>query len=155
VCGYIESNQGTAGRFTMAIRWILAAVILLLSGCGDGGVGGDTWRRVEGPRQPVPDQSPRYANRYDNTQQAKAPLGSIPVVSYTFDAKSRMGKLSVDITGKGIEVRSWIVENIGEICSSHNVVLEAGKEPVKGGRYEILKESVTDGILTIEFKALY
>lgn len=147
--------RGTTGIFIMIIRCVLAAVILLVLGCEDGGMGGRTWTRVEGPRQPIPEQSSEYGNRYDNAQLAKTQLESIPVVSYSFDAKSRMGKLSVDITGKGIEVRSWIVKNIGKICSSHNVVLEAGKEPAEGGRYEIIKESAKDGILTIEFKALY
>lgn len=91
----------------------------------------------------------------NNTQSTTTPWGDIPVVSYRFEAQTRNGELSVDINGKGIEVRKWIIENIGEICSSQNIVLEAGKEPTEGGRYQILKESVENGILTIEFQALY
>jgi hypothetical protein len=93
--------------------------------------------------------------KYTNIQSTTTPWGVIPVVSYRYEAQTRKGEISVDITGKGIEVRKWIIENIGEICFSHNIVLEAGKEPTQGGRYQILKESVENGILTIEFRALY
>ena len=87
--------------------------------------------------------------------QVNAPWGPIQVVSYTYDEQTQKGQLSVDISERGFEIRRWIIKNIGEICSNQNIALEAGKEPTKGGYYKILKESVKDGILTIEFKALY
>jgi len=84
-------------------------------------------------------------------------LGSNPVVSYAFDAKSNKGVLSVDIAGKGIETRNWVIKNIGQICSTKNIAIEAGKEKTleTGGHYIILNERVEDGILTIEFEALW
>jgi hypothetical protein len=83
------------------------------------------------------------------------PWGPMPVVSYTYDATSQKGVLSVDISGKGIEAREWVVKNIGNICSSKNITLEAGKETKTGGRYRVLNESVRDGILTIEFETAW
>jgi hypothetical protein len=118
---------------------------------------GEVWERVEEPYKSTMDSSTLNSptNKYIHTQSTTTPYGSIPVVSYTFDAASGMGELSVDITGRGIEVRDWIIKNVGKICSNQNIRLEAGKEPTTGGRYQILKESVKDNILTIEFKALY
>ncbi len=80
-------------------------------------------------------------------------IAEVPVTAYEYDHKTRKGKLSVDIEGKGIGVRQWILKHIGEICSSKNVLLEAGKESDEGGRYRVLNESVRDNILTIEFEA--
>jgi hypothetical protein len=80
-------------------------------------------------------------------------LSELKVVSYKYDDKTQRGSLSVDITGRGIEVREWVLKNIGEICSSKELLLEAGQEPRRGGHYRVLNESVKDGILTIEFTA--
>ena len=77
------------------------------------------------------------------------------VTHYHYDASSGKGTISVDISGKGIEVRQWIVENIGKICSDKNITLEAGKETGEGGHYRILSEFVKDGILTIEFESAW
>jgi len=79
----------------------------------------------------------------------------VPVTAYVYDHETGKGTISVDISGKGIEVRHWIVENIGKICSSKNILLEAGRESPAGGRYRVLNESVADGILTIEFEAAF
>jgi len=89
----------------------------------------------------------------NNVDNVLAPWGPMPVVSYKYDAVSKQGSLSVDISGKGIEARRWIMKNIGEICSNQNITLEAGKEPSKGGYYRIVRESVEDGIMTVEFEA--
>ena len=78
-----------------------------------------------------------------------------PVTSYHYEASSGKGSISVDISGKGIEVRRWIVKNIGQICSDKNMTLVAGKETGQGGHYRVLTESVKDNILTIEFEAAY
>jgi hypothetical protein len=75
--------------------------------------------------------------------------------SYQYDARTQKGSLSVDISGHGIEAREWVVKNIGKICSSKEVLLEAGQENSTGGRYRVLNESLKDGILTIEFTAGY
>lgn len=80
-------------------------------------------------------------------------LSTLKVVSYQYDARTQNGSLSVDISGHGIEAREWVVKNIGKICSSKEVLLEAGQENSTGGRYRVLNESLKDGILTIEFAA--
>jgi hypothetical protein len=82
-------------------------------------------------------------------------LSTLKVVSYQYDARTQKGSLSVDISGHGIEAREWVVKNIGKICSSKEVLLEAGQENSTGGRYRVLNESLKDGILTIEFTAGY
>jgi hypothetical protein len=77
------------------------------------------------------------------------------VVSYEYDARTQRGVISVDTAGHGIEAREWVVKNIGKICSSKELLLQAGQESDSGGRYRVLNESVKDGILTIEFTAGY
>jgi outer membrane murein-binding lipoprotein Lpp len=88
------------------------------------------------------------------TDHLAGPYGSMPVISYAYDAASQKGTLSVDISGKGIEAREWIIKNIGRICSSKNIIMEAGKETKACGYYRVMNESVQDGILTIEFEAV-
>jgi hypothetical protein len=78
-----------------------------------------------------------------------------PVISYSFDPTTKLGILSVDVTGKGMEVRQSVLDHISNICSTHNVTLQAGKAPPKGATYELREESVNNGILTIKFEALY
>ena len=82
-------------------------------------------------------------------------LSTFKVVSYQYDAQTQKGSLSMDISGHGIEAREWVLKNIGKICSSKEVLLEAGQESSTGGRYRVLNESLKDGILTIEFTAGY
>jgi len=82
-------------------------------------------------------------------------LSTLKVVSYQYDARTQKGSLSVDISGHSIEAREWVVKNIGKICSSKEVLLEAGQENSTGGRYRVLNETLKDGILTIEFTAGY
>lgn len=77
------------------------------------------------------------------------------VVGYKHSSASAWGVLSVDIQGQGIEARKWIVKNIGEIASSKELLLEAGKEATSGGRCKILDESFADGILTLPFEVLH
>ena len=63
--------------------------------------------------------------------------------------------LAVDISKQGLEARDWVIQNIGRIASSKELLLEAGSEPTAGGRYKALNESLKDGILTIEFEVLH
>ena len=80
-------------------------------------------------------------------------ISEVPVTAYEYDHETKKGKLSVDIEGKGIGVRQWLLKHIGEICSSKNVLLKAGEESEEGGRYRVLNESVRENVLTIEFEA--
>ena len=70
-----------------------------------------------------------------------------------YEAKTQSGSLSVDISNYGLGARDWIVQNIGKICSSKEVLLEAGQEKNTGGHYRVLNESLKNGVLTIEFTA--
>ncbi|HOO78002.1 MAG TPA: hypothetical protein PLZ73_08950 [bacterium] len=78
-----------------------------------------------------------------------------PIVDYKHDINTGKGTISVDLMGKGILARHWVVKNIGVICSSKYIALEAGEEQTKGGRYHVLSEHFEDGILTVEFQTLY
>ena len=76
------------------------------------------------------------------------------VLIYKYDSKLQRGELKVDMAGHSLEdVRAWILKNIGEIASTKEVLLKAGQEDVAGGRYRVLDESITKGILTVEFSA--
>jgi hypothetical protein len=77
------------------------------------------------------------------------------VLSYKYDDKTAKGLFSVDMKGKGMETRDWVVKNIGRIASSKELLLEAGNEPTAGGRYRVLNESLANEILTIEFEVLH
>ena len=48
-----------------------------------------------------------------------------------------------------------MLNKIGEIASSKNVAIKAGEEPLKGGSYEVLDESMSDGVMTINFRAAW
>jgi hypothetical protein len=80
---------------------------------------------------------------------------NFPVTHYRYDATSRKGTLSVDITGQGIEARQSVIENIGKICADKNITLVHGKEADQEAHYLILDEYFEDGILTIEFEAVW
>ncbi len=77
------------------------------------------------------------------------------VINYKYDDQTAKGIFSVDMTGKGMETRDWVVKNIGKIASSKELLLEAGSEPTVGGRYRVLNESLANDILTIEFEVLH
>jgi hypothetical protein len=77
------------------------------------------------------------------------------IVEYDFDSRARKGTVTVDIGNKGFNARLWVVKNIGMICSSKNVSLDAGNETFNGAKYTILDESIKDGLLKITFEAVY
>ena len=81
-------------------------------------------------------------------------VNTFKVLDYQYDSKTRKGVFSVDLSGHPFEqARGWVVANIGRICSSKEVLLEAGQESSSGGRYRVLNEAVKDGVLTVEFTA--
>lgn len=77
------------------------------------------------------------------------------IVEYDFDAQTGRGNVTVDMAGKGFNARLWIIKNIGMICSSKNVALDAGNETFNGAKYTVLNESIRDGLLKITFQAVY
>lgn len=82
-------------------------------------------------------------------------ISDFRITKYDFDARTGNGSVTVDIGEKGFNARLWVVKNIGVICSSKNVALDAGNESFNGAKYAILDESIKDGLLTIVFKAVY
>ena len=77
------------------------------------------------------------------------------IVEYNFNAQTGNGTVTVDIGGKGFNARLWVIKNIGMICSSKNVALDAGNEAFNGAKYMILDESIKNGKLRIVFQAVY
>ena len=80
-------------------------------------------------------------------------------MSHTYDAVTRTGSLKVNVGQRGDSnyagAYKWALDNIGEICSSKAIAMEAGQPPPPGARYEILSEKTTDdGMLEIAFKVL-
>ncbi|MGE4488562.1 MAG: hypothetical protein AB7E95_03335 [Kiritimatiellales bacterium] len=78
-----------------------------------------------------------------------------PIKSYQFDSVSQKGVVIVDVGEKGFQARNWVIKNIGMICSTKNVSLEAGNESFTGAKYKVLDEFIQDGLLTIKFEATY
>lgn len=126
-----------------------------LQGSGRGGRGGNGGSGIVIVRYvstvaSTPDSTPKPA-----TQPPSVAEPRYKVVGYKYNSTSARGVLSVDIQGQGIEARKWVIKNIGEIASSKELLLEAGKEATSGGRYKILDESFADGILTLQFEVLH
>jgi hypothetical protein len=55
----------------------------------------------------------------------------------------------------GVQVGQSGGSGSGEIASSKELLLEAGKETIAGGRYSVLDEVFADGILTVNFEVLH
>ena len=89
------------------------------------------------------------------TLTEKFTFDDFPVKAYQFDSAAKKGSVTVDIGNKGFQARLWVVKNIGMICSSKNIALEAGSESFSGAKYKVLDESIQDGLLTIVFEATY
>lgn len=85
----------------------------------------------------------------------KFTANEFPIKAYQYDSKTRNGTVTVDIGDKGFQARLWVVKNIGAICSSKNISLEAGSEVFQGAKYQVLNESIENGQLTITFEAIY
>jgi hypothetical protein len=68
-----------------------------------------------------------------------------------YDEKTKKGYITV--VGKGFEARDWMLKKIEEVCTSKNIVIEAGTEP-EPGFFRVLSEKLQDGKYTIEFQAV-
>ncbi len=79
----------------------------------------------------------------------------LEIISYTYDDHSGDGSLSAKIGNDHFKTRQRMINKIGEIASSKNIAIEAGRERLKGGNYKLNGESTRDGILTIEFTTLW
>lgn len=103
---------------------------------------------------------------YDNTGTAEAEIyiagnenkssrEELEIISYNYDDNSGNGSLSAKVGSNNFKTRQRMINKIGEIASSKNIAFEAGKEKVKGGNYNVGNESISNGVLTIEFKTLW
>ena len=99
---------------------------------------------------------PVRKNRLPSVFDGSSTQEKIAVVDYDFDAATRKGFISVDISKTGIIIREQVIKKIGHICSSSNISLAAGEEELtEGGRYQILSEKIENNILMITFQAVY
>lgn len=98
---------------------------------------------------------PQVATTNKDISSEHFSINDFRIVEYSFDDKTGNGNVTVDIGNKGFEARLWVVKNIGVICSSKKVALDAGNESFSGAKYTILDESIKDGLLKITFQAVY
>jgi len=80
-------------------------------------------------------------------------------MSHSYDAATRTGTLKVNIGKQGdanyADAYKWALANIGVICSSKEVAVEAGQLLPEGAMYEILSETTgDDGTLEIRFRVI-
>ncbi|TNF34398.1 MAG: hypothetical protein EP315_07275 [Gammaproteobacteria bacterium] len=80
---------------------------------------------------------------------------SLKIVAYSYDEKTGKGSLAAEVGTEALSIRQRLINKIGEIASSKNVALQAGRESLKGGNYELLGESSRDGILELKFRTLW
>ncbi len=77
------------------------------------------------------------------------------VVAYEYNDKTSKGTLSARVNGDHFQTRNWMIKKIGEIASSKQVALLAGKESLQGGSYKVLDENSENGVITINFETLW
>lgn len=99
--------------------------------------------------------NPKAASPVTEPSATDRSPSEIKIIEYRFDMSSKRGSLTIDIGDQGFEARLFVIKNIGNICSSKNVLLEAGKERFSGARYQVLNESIKEGLLKVEFEAVY
>jgi len=80
-------------------------------------------------------------------------------MSHSYDAATRTGTLKVNVGKQGdanyAGAYKWALDNIGVICSSKEVAVEAGQPLAEGAMYEILSEKTDDdGTLEIKFRVV-
>ena len=87
----------------------------------------------------------------ENTQAQN----KLNITGYSYDANTGKGILSARVSGDHFATRERMMKKIGEIASSKNIAIKAGKEPLKGGNYELTNESTANDVLTLEFQSLW
>ncbi len=91
----------------------------------------------------------------DYTKKNTHSQGHLNIVSYHYNEKTRKGSVAARTNNNTFSVRQYLISKIGEIASSKNIAIQAGKEPLQGGSYELLNESNHNGILELKFKTLW
>ena len=83
----------------------------------------------------------------------RAAVLTIVPLSQSYDANTRMGKLSVRFNiGQAVEARAWIRRNIETLVRDKNVALTTGQLP-SAATYYLLGERVNGDTMEVEFKA--
>ncbi len=78
------------------------------------------------------------------------------VDGWEYDPVTLKGRIRLRVMGDmpASETKRWARENIAAIILDKNIVIEAGKAPPKGAKFQSLGENFTDGVLTVEFEAV-
>ncbi len=115
----------------------------------------ETFQLDDGARQPAPACNMHTSTSSADSSSLNYAVSDFRIVEYDFDAQTGRGTITVDMEGKGFNARLWVIKNIGIICSSKNVALDAGSETFNGAKYSILNESIRDGLLKVDFQTVY
>ncbi len=96
-----------------------------------------------------------FVDRNKKLQSSNQSNGSYEITSYSYDDKMQKGTISATVTSDSFAIRKWLLVKIGEISSSKNVSLDARKNKAEGGAYQVLDESISNGILSIDFETVW
>lgn len=84
--------------------------------------------------------------------QGRAIVFAMSIVSLSYDANTRRGKLSVRFNaGQAEEARTWIRKNIETLARDKNIALTTGTLPPEATYYS-LGEKIDGNVMEIEFK---
>lgn len=96
-----------------------------------------------------------FIDRNKQLQSSSESYGSYEITSYSYDDKKQTGTISAATTSDSFAVRKWLLVKIGEISSSKNISLDARKNTAEGGAYRVLDESISNGILSVDFETVW
>ena len=101
-------------------------------------------------------ESEIYLKGMDSTSnKSKKQRSRLHIVSYSYDEKTQKGYIAAKMGEQAFDTRQRLINKIGEIASSKNIAIKAGKEPLKDGVYELLGESSQNGVLELKFRTLW
>ncbi len=93
-----------------------------------------------------------YPELVNGKIKGRAEVLTITLVSLTYDAYTRRGKMSARFNpGQGEEARAWIRKNIETLARDKNIALTTGQQPPEATYYS-LGETVEGNVMEIEFK---
>ena len=83
----------------------------------------------------------------------RAAVLAMSLVSLSYDASTRYGKLSVRFNaGQDKEAREWIRKNIETLVRDKNIALVTGKPPPPAATCKLINEKIDGNVMTIEFR---
>lgn len=93
-------------------------------------------------------------SRFENSRSTKSISSSYEPVREKLEYNDATGRGKLSVYGKGIDARSWMLNKIGEIAASKNVLLKSGEKP-QPGHFFVLNEKIENNVFTIEFEVTY